>query len=218
MAAPLVFAIMLMLAMGVLAFLIWRGGSISGPEVHFSLEGDCAVKAQRFIDSRMKFVLGDSYGGSSIEGNGITIQTRLHDHPNIEESFPLLVARKGTMDVRGNGVTLATRDDVTAVSLELNESGVTYVSVQFKDDVREKLADHVAQDPDGELAIYLDGELAVRRPNSAKIPDDEFKIISDVGDARARSLTAANRALVLKHGPLPCDLTPRAIEPTTVEN
>ena len=63
MAAPLVFAFMLMFAIGVLALLIWRGGAITGPNVHFVLEGDCAKKAQPLVDARMKFVLGEHYKG-----------------------------------------------------------------------------------------------------------------------------------------------------------
>ena len=158
-------------------------------------------------------VLGEHYKGSSLTEDGISIETQLHASPNVEQTFPALIAQVGTLAIKSESSTLATREDVKSVTLELNESGVPYVSIVFYENAHQALAEHVSSHPDGQLAIYLDETLAVHRPNSAKIPEDEFKIISDSGDSRAMSLAAANRALLLKHGPLPCKLNPRLIKP-----
>ena len=207
MAAPLVFALMLMFAIGILVFLVWKGGTASGPLVRFSLQGTCAKQAQSFIDSRMAVVLGKSYSGSQLTGDKITIQTQLPDLPGIADSFPRLISRVGNLEIRDGTTVLAERSDMESAQIALDESGMPYVSIKFKSEIHKQIQAHVEKKPDGHLDIYLDGTFAVKRPNSAKVPDDEFKIISEVGDARAMMLTATNRSILLKHGPLPCELS-----------
>ena len=86
MAAPLVFAVLLMLAIGVLVFLIWRGGVATGPQIHFVLEGTCAKEVKPLIDARMRVVYGDGFKGATLDGDKISIQTRLPDLPNIVDN------------------------------------------------------------------------------------------------------------------------------------
>ena len=204
-ATPFMFGAILLFAVAVLAIKVWLGGAVTGPVVEFSLTGSCAAASEKMVRTRIE-AIGLGEPSVQIEGSGLKIKAQFPDLPDALETIPAMLGSQGMLEIKYKGSTLVKRDDLLDAAISLDEGGIPYVALKLKSDARTRLSEAVEKDPQGFLDIHLDGKLIVHRPNTAKIPSDELKVISEQGDSRARMRKAADRSIVLRNGPLSCAL------------
>ena len=218
MTIPLVFAGFLISAVAVLAFLVWRGGEVSGPRVKMIFSISCEQPDVTQIQNTLKKRVADVGLGdpkieliSSTDGKPqVSLVTTLPGLDGDKEKIPQLFSRVGELTIKdAGGNILATKKNLQETSLALDESGMPYVGLFLDMDALKKMSTYVSQNPELYMNIYVDEEISAQRPNSVKVlVEDEFeiRIVSEDGDVRERMQLAADRNIVLSHPSYPCPL------------
>ena len=210
MAAPIVFASILMLAIAVLAFLAWRGGTASGARVQIRFSADCMTDAAPMILARVE-ELGLGAPQSQLSESALELTATLPGLENDREDIPRLLSQRGTLRVLDEETELATEEDIKSVSLDLDETGMPIVKVVFDPTVHQALAKHIDENPREELTIAIDKADQIVRPNSAKLGED-LRLVAQGGDTRAQMKKSADRTIVLNHGPIACEVTVESVK------
>jgi hypothetical protein len=204
MAAPIVFAGILMVSVALLAFLAWRGGAVKGERVNMQFSSSCMDEAAPIIIARAEEIgLGKIV--TTHQSEQLTLTATLPGLSNDKEDIPKLLSRRGTLSILSGQTLMASEKDLKEVSLELDESGLPIVKLTFKTQIHEKLVEHIDSNPSGELTVQMDESDTISRPNTAKLKD-EFRLISKGIDGRAQMKQSADRAILLQHGPIPCSV------------
>ncbi|MEL6348124.1 MAG: hypothetical protein AAFV53_33760 [Myxococcota bacterium] len=206
MAMPLVFGALLMAAVGLLAFLVWRGGTPVGPRIAVTLSGQCFDTAQPLIRRR---VAGMGLGEPVFDRDGarlrITATLPGIDAEREQRQIPIRLSQVGALSVfDGEEPLMEGSQGVESVGLQLDENGAAMAVVELDKDVARALGTHVHDHPDGALTIRLDAEVVAQRPNSALLETTELRIIGEQTLPAERMQAAADQVIVLQHGPLPC--------------
>lgn len=205
MAAPIVFAGILMVSVALLAFLAWRGGTVKGERVIMQFSSSCMTEAAPMIIARSEEI-GLGAIVSSRENERLSLTATLPGLPNDKEDIPKLLSRRGTLTIFSGQSLMASEKDLEEVSLELDESGLPIVKLIFKTQVHDKLVEHIDANPSGELTVMIDESDTITRPNTAKLKD-EFRLVSEGVDGRAQMKQSADRVILLQHGPIPCSVS-----------
>ncbi|MGC6510745.1 MAG: hypothetical protein ACON4U_20160 [Myxococcota bacterium] len=210
MAAPIVFASILMLAIAVLALLAWKGGAATGDRVLLKFSADCMADANPIIMARVEELgLGDPV--PTISGRSLELAVTLPGLENDRQDIPRLLSQQGMLRVMDEDKQLATQEDIKSVSLDLDESGLPIVKVVFDPTVHQKLAQHIDASPRDSLSIIIDNSDSIERPNSAKL-GEELRLVAQVNGTRAQMKVSADRTIVLNHGPIPCQVVVDSLE------
>lgn len=210
MAAPIVFASILMLAIAVLAFLAWKGGSATGERVKMTFSSSCMAEAKPIIMARVE-ELGLGQPFAEIRNDVLELTATLPGLESDQLEIPKILSQQGLLRVMDGDNQLATQEDIKSVSLDLDESGMPIVKVIFDPTVHQQLAQHIDAAPREMLLIHIDEEDQVERPNSAKL-GDELRLVAQTGDTRAQMKVSADRTIVLNHGPIPCEVSVDSLE------
>ena len=229
MAMPLAFAGILISAVAILAFLIWKGGDLSGPRVEMVFSLNCERPDVTQIQSIMKKRIDDiglgepNFKINSIDGKTfISLEISLPGLEGEFEKIPKVLSRAGSLTIRDDeGKILATKDNLQETSLALDESGMPYVGLYFDMESLVKMSAYVSSKPQSYMDIFVDNEQAAQRPNSVKVQaeeDFEIRIISEQGDVRERMQLAADRAIVLSYASYPCSINLDSIEELQTNN
>ena len=217
MTMPLVFAGFLITAVGILAFLVWKGGEATGARVKIEFEIPCENPDVTKIQNVMQKRISDIGLGHpqieilSIEGKPVILL--LATLPGLEGDFdkiPAVLSRKGDLQIIDKtGNILAEKGNLKETTLALDESGMPYVGLFLDAESLGKMSEYVSTNTQDYMDIFVDKERAARRPNTVKVQvedDFEIRMISEDGDVRQRMQLAADRAIVLSHASYPCAL------------
>ena len=228
MTMPLVFAGFLITAVGILAFLVWKGGEANGARVKIQFAISCEnpdiAKTKDVMQKRIADIgLGDPHIEPLSEG-GIPVISLVATLPGLEgdtEKIPAVLSRKGDLQIKDDqGNVLAEKNNLKETSLALDESGMPYVGLFLETETLTKMSAYVSKNPQSYMDIFVDEERAARRPNTVKVQveeDFEIRIISEEGDVRQRMQLAADRAIVLSHASYPCALQTKSVMELTDE-
>jgi len=202
MAVPIVFLGALGLAFGILWILTHYGDpTAEGEPVRIAFSGACLDAATPLLVERAKQV------GMPVEMVGDTMLTTLPDMPDARTSIPAMLTTPGTFSLTGNGLDLG-NDDIEDVAIELNNAGMPETLLKMNADARAAIK---ALDDAVELTPSIDGEdLTVFK---ASIIKEEGIVSLHAGEGMTadRMKRAADRAIVLAHGPLPCPISVRGV-------
>ena len=210
MAAPIVFASILMLAIAILAVLALRGGTASGERVQMIFTAECMSTAAPLIMARVE-ELGLGQPESTQQGNRFELTATLPGLENDRQHIPRLLSQQGRLQVLDGENQLASEADIKTVSLDLDESGMPIVKIVFDPTVHQRLAKHIDENPRDELIIQIDATDQIERPNSAKL-GDELRLLAQTGDTRAQMKQSADRTIVLNHGPMDCEVVVESVK------
>ena len=208
--------------MGILAFLVWRGGEASGDRVQIDFSIECdnpdVVQIQNTMQKRISEIgLGDpqievlSQDGKAM----ISLRATLPGLDGDRDKIPDVLSRKGELTIKDDaGHILASKVNLKETTLALDESGMPYVGLFLDEDTLVKMSKYVSEKPQSYMSFYVDEELAAQRPNSVKVQpekDFELRMISEDGDVRQRMQMAADRSIVLSHPSYPCEIKKESV-------
>ena len=192
MAMPLAFAGLLITSVGILVFLVWRGGEATG--------------------ARVQIGLGDPYIEVTTRDSKpvVSLQATLPGLEEDQEKIPTVLSRRGELTIKdADGSILATKENLKNTALALDESGMPYVGLFLDLSSLSKISKYVSENPQSYMQIFVDDELAAQRPNTVLVQaekDFEIRVVSEEGDVRQRFQMAADRSIVLSHPSYPCDM------------
>ena len=199
MAAPVVFLGCLGLAVAIL-FIVTRFGDATaqGERVEIEFSGVCMADAAPLLSAR-----ADQIGmPASITGNTMTATL-----PNMENArilIPQLLITIGAFQADdSNGKTHLTNQQIDEVAIDLNESGMPVTYIKLNADGR-AIAKNTSADT--LLTPMVDGS-SFSNVGMDELQDDPvIALQSGSGMTADRMKRAADLAIVLQHGPLPCPL------------
>lgn len=205
MALPVAFAVILMVATGVLAMLSWFGGSATGARAHMVFQGTCAAEARPLLAARAE-AMGLGEPEWSLVGDRLELTATLPGLDDDLEAVPRLLSRRGLLELRRGTTVVVSRDQVEGASIRLDEAGAAYTWIDLSSAGIEALEAALEADPEGELAVISDSTAAIPRPNSRGVADDGIRVLPVAETPGQRMRRAADLAIVLTHGPLTCDM------------
>ena len=197
MAVPVVFIGAMGLAVAVLYGLTRFGDqTASGDAVAISFSGACLDRATPLLIARAEQV------GMPVTMSGSTMSAVLPDIPDAANTIPALLVREGQF-------ALASKDDsvrfdnghIDAVAIDLNTAGMPITMLKLNAAARAKLK---GMTPELELHPEIDGTPFESIKVSQLQETPEITIPSGDGRTSERMKRAADHAIVLEHGPLPC--------------
>ena len=197
MAVPVVFLGCLGLAFATLWGVTRFGNPTStGESVTIEFSAACLDEAMPMIAERAKQV------GMPVELKGGVMHTTLPELPNAKATIPQLLTTPGQFALKGENFH-AGNDDIEEVAIDLDRAGMPQTLIKFNSGTRAAIKE---LDDTVPLLPTLD---AVEMPSvtAVKVKEDGvLSIHSGEGKTADRMQRAADRAIVLAHGPLPCSV------------
>ena len=197
MAVPIVFLGALGLAVAVL-FGVTRFGdqTASGEQVSIGFGASC------IDDARAQLLARANQIGMPAEMEGSTMLATLPDMPDAANLIPELLVRQGRLSVVDtSGETVFDNGHIDAVAIDLDEAGMPVTMLKLNAEARAALKD---MDTELDLQPELDGEAFPKVSVSTLRETPELSFPSGTGKTSDRMKRAADRAIILEHGPLPC--------------
>jgi hypothetical protein len=195
MAVPIVFLGSLGLAFGVLWILTHFGNpTAEGESVRIEFSGACLDSASPMLIERAKQV------GMTATMEGEFMDTTLPDMPDARSTIPEMLATTGHFRLTGIGVEL-NNDDIEDVAIELNNGGMPETLLKLNPDARA-------------LIKTLDDTIELNPVIDVASVKEEGIVTLHAGEGMTaiRMRRAADRAILLAHGPLPCSITVRGVQ------
>jgi len=197
MAVPIVFLGTLGLAVAIL-FGVTRFGdqTASGDQVSITFGASC------IDDARTQLIARAGQIGMPATMDGETMTATLPDMPDAANLIPELLARQGRLSVIDpGGEPVFDNGHIDAVAIDLNEAGMPVTMLKLNAEARAMLK---TLDADLELQPEIDGEAFPKIRVSSLQDTPELSFPSGEGKTSDRMKRAADRAIILEHGPLPC--------------
>lgn len=209
---PAFLGVGLLVAVAGLALQMSRDGSASGDRVAMRFQTACPAEVGPVLMKRARDIgLGDP--DLQVEAGGVVLTASLPGLGDDEAAVPALLTRPGTLQISAKDGPVLSEADVADASFDLDEGGTPITRVTLLPPARLRVEAILKADPGGALSIVVDGEPLPDRPNSIDLEGDQLRLPSGVGDNRLRARLAADRAISLSSGPLPCPTTAAGIEP-----
>ena len=202
-AAPVILAVLFAGSIATLAFLSWRGGTASGDRVAMTFVGACPVDTwQPFVAARARDIgLGDPDVRS--DGAVVTVTATLPGLHDDRTAIPALLAREGKLEMRLAERVLATRADLVSAAPSVDEAGQPYALLTFTTEA----AARIAEAGDGhDMTTLVDGEPRAAWMSTDTLKTQSVRLLEGGADNHERMRRAADDAIVLSRGPLPCDV------------
>ena len=197
MAVPIVFLGALGLAVAVL-FGVTRFGdqTASGEQVSIRFGAAC------IDDARAQLLARAAQIGMPASMDGGTMTATLPDMPDAANLIPELLVRQGRLSVVDpSGQTVFDNGHIDGVAIDLDEAGMPVTMLKLNAEARAALKD---MDGDTDLQPEIDGEAFPKSRVSTLQETPELSFPSGAGKTSDRMKRAADRAIILEHGPLPC--------------
>ena len=201
--APVILAVLFVVSIATLALLSWRGGTASGDRVAMTFVAACPVDTwQPLVTARARDVgLGDPEVRS--DGARVTLTATLPGLADDRTAIPALLAREGALEMRLEERVLATRSDLVSAAPSVDEAGQPYALLTFTAEA----AARIAEAGDGhDMTTLVDGEPRAAWMSTDTLKTQSVRLLEGGADNRERMRRAADDAIVLSHGPLPCAL------------
>ena len=202
-AAPVILAVLFVGSIASLLLLSWRGGTAAGDRVAMTFAGECPVDAwQPLLGDRARAIgLGEPEVRS--DGAAVTLTATLPGLPDDRTAIPALLARRGTLEMRLDEKALASRSDLVTAVPSVDEAGQPYARLTFTPEA----AARIAEAGDGhDMTTLIDGEPRATWLSADTLETHTVRLLEGGADNRERMRRAADDAIVLSHGPLPCAL------------
>ena len=206
MAVPVVFLGFLGLSFAVLWVVTNYGNSeTSGESVSIAFSSACTDEVIPILEKRAKEV------GMPIRWQGSTLFTTLPDIPKARTQIPELLTTPGTLIIHTDGFELG-NENIEDVAIDLDNAGMPETLLQLDAPTRAAVKE---LPDDASLVATLDG--VALPPVLASVVKDEgiFALHSGDGKTADRMQRAADRAILLAHGPLPCAVSVGQVQSTT---
>jgi hypothetical protein len=202
-AAPVLLAVAFVVSVGSLVLLSWRGGKASGERVAMVFEAACPIEGWQELVARRARDIGLGAPEIASDGATVTLTATLPGLPDDRAAIPKLLARRGLLEMRLDQKPLASRSDLVSAAPSVDEAGQPYALLTFTADG----AARIAETGDGhDMTTLVDGEPRATWQSTDTLRDHQVRLLEGGADNRARMRRAADDALVLTHGPLPCDV------------
>ena len=200
MAAPVVFLGGLGLAVAVL-FVLTRFGDTTaqGERVAIEFSGSCVEEAQELLTQRAAQI------GMPAAMNGATMETTLPEMNNARVLVSALLVQRGDFTVQdADGKSVFTNTHIDEVAIDLDEVGMPVTFIKLDASARASL--RALNDTDS-LVPVVDGS-TFDATTAADLRDEAvITLHSGIGMTADRMKRAADLAIILEHGPLPCSLS-----------
>ena len=202
MMVPIVLALMLGAATGVLVYLMTQDRVADGERVQLLLSGECIPEAKSIILARAQDV---GVGEPVFTENNQKLSFTLPSIPNAKEHIPRLLLQPGNWALKTNEHIILSNKDVDAVQLSLDDGGMPETLLTFKPASKSEAQKWLDEHPDDVSEIWLDSKKVIDRPNRISITDD-FRLVSDEQDPRIRMQESADFVILLSRSPIPCEI------------
>lgn len=179
------------------------GRPADGPLVRMAFRG-CA-EAEPVVRARVEWMgLGEVQ--TTPLPDGFAVLARLPSDPTTQERVPATLARTGTFAARvgADGEAVVTEVDIADATVVLGFLDHPKAQVQLSEEGARRLARTQMDDPQGFLTLEVDGAPVRRLDNLPAVGDGRLTLDPSGLADRALVDFAAETALVLLHGPLPC--------------
>jgi hypothetical protein len=197
MAAPIVF----IGALGVAVAILWglvRFGSdtATGERVNIRFSAACMDGAAPVLQARAAQV------GMDPQMEGSTMSAVLPELPEAAQIVPAMLVRPGKFSLVDNtGQVILDNKAIDEVAIDLDNAGMPNTVIKLSADARARL-DEV--EPTAVLVPAIDGHSFESVSASTLVESQEMTLAAGTGRTAVRMQRAADRAIVLAHGPLPC--------------
>jgi hypothetical protein len=200
---PAVFAIGIVVAYAAVFGLGIYGRAPTGERVTIAFVG--CHDARAVIEERVGLMgLGEPVFADT--SDGFTLTATLPADAGVVSTIPITLAAPGAFEIRD-----ATRPDAAALIVgHVAGASVEWAStaaetlIQLDADGATTLREHMQAHSDGGVALVLDGEVIGTRANMPAEPRGNFDVVVPGENAKATLEIAAQRAVILESGPLPC--------------
>jgi len=199
--APVILAVLFVVSIATLALLSWRGGTASGDRVAMTFVAACPADTwQPLVVARVHDIgLGDPDVRS--DGASVTLTATLPGLADDHTAIPALLAREGALEMRLDERVLATRSDLVSATPSVDEAGQPYALLTFTTEA----AARIAEAGDGhDMTTLVDGEPRAAWMSTDTLKTQSVRLLEGGADNHERMRRAADDAIVLSHGPLPC--------------
>ena len=200
-AAPVFLAVLFMGSIASLVLLSWRGGRAAGDRVAMTFVGACPVDAWQQLVADRAGAIGLGQLDVRSDGGEVTLTATLPGLPDDRTAIPALLARRGTLEMRLDEKPLASRPDLLSAVPSVDEAGQPYARLTFTP----QAAARIAEAGDGhDMTTLVDGEPRATWLSADTLETHTVRLLEGGADNRERMRRAADDAIVLSHGPLPC--------------
>ena len=200
MAAPVVFLGGLGLAVAIL-FILTRFGDATaqGESVTIQFSGSCTDEARPLLERRAAQI------GMPAEMTNSTMETTLPDMENARVLVSALLVQKGDFEVQDDeSKVVFTNAHIDEVAIDLDEAGMPVTFIKLNASARSILRE---MEDTVTLVPLVDGS-TFDKTTAADLRDEAvISLHSGVGMTADRMKRAADLAIILEHGPLPCTLS-----------
>ena len=207
MAVPVVFIGLMGLAVALLYGLTRFGDqTASGDAVAMTFSGSCMERATPILVARAEQI------GMPATMNAGVMTATLPQMQDAANAIPALLVRPGLFRLQNSDSSIRfDNGHIDAVAIDLDNAGMPVTMLKLNAEARATLKD---LDPAVELTPDIDGTRF--DPVRVKTLQDTPEVTMTSGDGRTsvRMKRAADRAIILEHGPLPCSIHILNVAPT----
>ena len=204
MIVPIVMALFLAAATGLLILKMTEERSASGDRISLQLKGECLSEAKSTIVRRAEAVgIGNPVFTENAEG--MLFSLTLPSIANAEVDLPKLLMRRGIWEMRDGDQTLLSNENIAKAILSLDESGMAETLLTFDPASVQETQKYLDEHPDGNTQLWLDDEKIIDRPNRITISDD-FRLVSTNTDPAIRMKESADFVILLSNPTINCQI------------
>jgi len=197
MAVPIVFIGAMMFAVAMLFVLTRTGGDATGERVLIEFDSACADAAQPLIAARAEQIgLGDPGWPSSA-----VLTASLPELTDARSTIPALLARQGLFSLTNEeGTEVLDNTAIEEIAIDLDNAGMPNTLIKLRPHALASIGDSTAE----YLTPSIDGEARAANRRTAIQNEGFVTLDSGTGRTADRMRKAADWAIILEHGPLPC--------------
>lgn len=168
---------------------------------------DTCPDARPLIEARVD-MMGLGEARTFEDGGHWVVEATLPATP-AADTIPATLARRGDFAIRaGDAVSDPVVIDhgvVDKAAFSLKEMGNPLVVVTLNQEGHETLEAHMEAHNDGQISMWVDTERVVVRPNDPPFRRTQIDIRAEGPDGQDNMRRAVDWAMLMTHGPLPCE-------------
>lgn len=208
---PIVSVLLVGSAYAVMAWFGAAGRPAEGPVVQVTFRA--CPEAAEVVKARVDF-MGLGEPKVTAVPDGFALRARFPVEERVIAAIPATLAARGAFVLRAgeDGEVLATEAELADAGVVPTFLDVPRAQVRLAPEAAKALKAHMGAHLDGHLTAWLDGDLVTRRKNAPPIDDGEVDLDLPELAAEVRIDRAAHAAVVLAHGPQPCEVVVASVE------
>lgn len=204
MIVPIVMALFLAGATGILILKMTEDRSASGDRVSLQLTGECLSEAKSIILRRSEAVgVGNPVFTENAEG--MLFSLTLPSSPNANVAIPKLLMRRGVWQMRAGDQVLLSNENIAKAVLSLDESGMAETLLTFDPASVQETQKYLDEHSEGSTQLWIDDEKIIDRPNRIVVSDD-FRLVSTNTDPAIRMQESADFVILLSNPTIDCQI------------